>query len=92
MESAKTTVQNDTELSQKYQQKTDREHILSTPDTYIGSVEQMEDTHWILNETGTKIVSKSDLSTVKFGGGMTAFLALFCLVFYFTSFFVTIVY
>jgi len=49
----------DSELSQKYQQKTDREHILSTPDTYIGSVEQIEDTHWILNETGTKIVSKS---------------------------------
>ena len=47
------------ELAQKYQQKTDREHILSTPDTYIGSVEQIEDVHWILNEDGSKIISKS---------------------------------
>ena len=47
------------ELAQKYQQKTDREHILSTPDTYIGSVEQIEDIHWILSEDGSKIISKT---------------------------------
>ena len=47
------------ELAQKYQQKTDREHILSTPDTYIGSVEQIDDVHWILNEDGSKIISKT---------------------------------
>ena len=27
------------ELSTKYQQKTDKQHILDNPDTYIGSVE-----------------------------------------------------
>jgi hypothetical protein len=40
----------------------------------------------------THIVSSSDLSTVTFGRGTTAFLALLCLVFYFTSFFVTLVH
>jgi hypothetical protein len=40
----------------------------------------------------TSIVSKSDLTMVSFGRGMTAFLALFCLAFYFTSLFMTIVH
>lgn len=39
-----------------------------------------------------EVVSQSDLSTVKFGWGMTSLLALFCIVFYFTAGFVTIVY
>jgi len=47
------------ELSNKYQQKTDKEHILSNPDTYIGSVEEIEGPVWILNETGNKIIEKN---------------------------------
>jgi len=47
------------ELSNKYQQKTDKEHILSNPDTYIGSVEEVESSLWILNETGDKIIEKN---------------------------------
>ena len=31
-----------TSLEQKYQQKTDKEHILDNPDTYIGSIENVE--------------------------------------------------
>ena len=31
----------DLNLSNKYQQKTDKAHILDNPDTYIGSVEQI---------------------------------------------------
>jgi hypothetical protein len=38
------------ELSQKYQQKTDKEHILANPDTYIGSVEEVDSDQWILDE------------------------------------------
>ena len=34
---------NESELAQKYQQKTDKEHILANPDTYVGSVEQVVD-------------------------------------------------
>ena len=31
----------ETELANKYQQKTDKAHILDNPDTYIGSVENI---------------------------------------------------
>ena len=46
-------------LTNKYQQKTDREHILSNPDTYIGSVEEIDSDSWILNDDGSKIISKN---------------------------------
>ena len=39
-------------LALKYQKKTDREHILDTPDTYIGSIEEDEIWDWVLNENG----------------------------------------
>ena len=39
-------------LAQKYQKKTDRQHILDTPDTYIGSIEEDEIWDWVLNENG----------------------------------------
>ena len=32
----------------KYQKKSDREHILDNPDTYIGSVEFVESKIWII--------------------------------------------
>ena len=47
------------ELSQKYQQKTDKEHILANPDTYIGSVEEVDTDQWILDEATQKIVLKN---------------------------------
>jgi DNA topoisomerase-2 len=46
-------------LSLKYQQKTDKEHILSTPDTYIGSIENIDANMWIMNETNDKIIEKN---------------------------------
>ena len=46
-------------LSNKYQQKTDKQHILDNPDTYIGSVEKIESNVWVLNEDNTKIVEKN---------------------------------
>lgn len=55
-----------TDLSNKYQQKTDKEHILSNPDTYIGSIEEIESPLYILNETGDKITEK----TVKYIPGL----------------------
>ena len=39
-------------LAQKYQKKTDRQHILDTPDTYIGSIEEDEIWDWVLKEDG----------------------------------------
>lgn len=47
-----------TTLSQQYQRKTDKQHVLDNPDTYIGSVEKIESEMWVLNEEG-KIISKS---------------------------------
>jgi DNA topoisomerase-2 len=49
----------DVNLSNKYQKKTDIEHILSNPDTYIGSVEEVDSEQWILNGDGDKIVEKN---------------------------------
>jgi DNA topoisomerase-2 len=52
---------NDTEtfLANKYQQKTDKQHILDNPDTYIGSVENIESNLWILNDTNDRIINKT---------------------------------
>ena len=47
-----------TDLSNKYQQKTDKQHILDNPDTYIGSVEEVDTDLWILNDNN-KIIEKN---------------------------------
>jgi len=41
------------------QQKTDKQHILDNPDTYIGSVESIDSDIWIMSEDGEKIVEKN---------------------------------
>ena len=46
---------NDTELAQQYQQKTDKQHILDNPDTYIGSVENVDANLWVYNEQTNRI-------------------------------------
>ena len=46
-------------LSDKYQQKTDKQHILDNPDTYIGSVEKVDSEVWLLNEDSSKIIEKN---------------------------------
>jgi DNA topoisomerase II len=46
-------------LASKYQQKTDKQHILDNPDTYIGSVENIDSDMWIMNETNDKIIQKN---------------------------------
>lgn len=35
------------ELSKRYQKKTDKQHILDNPDTYIGSIENIDTDYWI---------------------------------------------
>ena len=46
---------NDNELAQQYQQKTDKQHILDNPDTYIGSVENVDANLWVYNEQTKRI-------------------------------------
>ena len=41
------------------QQKTDKQHILDNPDTYIGSVETVDTNMWIMNETNDGIIEKN---------------------------------
>ena len=41
------------------QHKTDKQHILDNPDTYIGSVETVDSNMWIMNETNDKIIEKN---------------------------------
>lgn len=44
--------------STKYNKLTQREHVLVRPDTYIGSIENTEEEHWIYNETQDIMVKK----------------------------------
>ena len=45
------------DLSKKYQKKTDKEHILSNADTYIGSVENVEHIEYIFDDKSNSIKS-----------------------------------
>ena len=46
----------DAELAKQYQQKTDKQHILDNPDTYIGSVENVDASMWVYDDNTNKIV------------------------------------
>jgi DNA topoisomerase-2 len=46
------------ELADKYRKQTHREHILSLPDTYIGSIETAEEEVWLPGADGTFAASK----------------------------------
>ena len=51
-------------LSSKYQRKTDKQHILDNPDTYIGSVEKVDQDLWVVEDPADcggleKIVQKT---------------------------------
>tara|TARA_B110001454_G_scaffold218559_1_gene246898 strand:+ start:2044 stop:5478 length:3435 start_codon:yes stop_codon:yes gene_type:complete len=45
-------------IADKYQKKSQLEHILDIPDTYIGSIEKQEESLYIFNETKNKITKK----------------------------------
>ena len=49
----------DVNLANKYQQKTDKQHILDNPDTYIGSVEKIDSQQWILNDENSRIFERN---------------------------------
>ena len=46
-------------LANKYQKKSDKQHVLDNPNMYIGPVEQVDSNLWLLNETGDKIIEKN---------------------------------
>jgi DNA topoisomerase-2 len=53
------TASDDNTLYFDVQQKTDKQHILDNPDTYIGSVENIDSNLWVMNETDSKIIEKN---------------------------------
>ena len=50
---------NTANLSQQYQRKTDKQHILDNPDTYIGSVENVDSQMWVFDESNQRIILKN---------------------------------
>jgi DNA topoisomerase-2 len=45
-------------LAQQYQKKSDKEHVLDNPDTYIGSVEKVDATMFVFDDATRSIVLK----------------------------------
>ena len=45
----------DTDLAKQYQRKTDKQHILDNPDTYIGSVENVDAETWVFDDATGRI-------------------------------------
>ena len=41
------------------QMKTDKQHILEVPDTYIGSIDTSDTDLWIMNEDNSRIIQKN---------------------------------
>jgi DNA topoisomerase-2 len=46
------------DLAKQYQKKTDKQHILDNPDTYIGSIENVDERLWIYDEANAKMINK----------------------------------
>jgi DNA topoisomerase-2 len=53
-------------LALQYQQKTDKQHILDNPDTYIGSVETVDSNMWIYDEAAKTI----DFKNIEYNPGL----------------------
>jgi hypothetical protein len=53
-------------LSKQYQKKTDKQHILDNPDTYIGSVENVDANMWVFDESLQKIILKQIVAIMLF--------------------------
>ena len=53
-------------MASVYKKHTHREHILELPDTYVGSVDTIEDNRWVYNKVSNKILYKN----LKFNPGL----------------------
>ena len=53
-------------MTSVYKKLSHREHILQLPDTYIGSVDTIEDSRWVFDKEKNKIIYK----TLKFNPGL----------------------
>ena len=53
---SKNTMSTDNSLAKQYQRKTDKQHILDNPDTYIGSVENVDAQQWVFDDASNRVV------------------------------------
>ena len=51
------------QLSKQYQKKTDKQHVLDNPDTYIGSIEQVDTNIHVFNDE-TKIINEKEINMI----------------------------
>ena len=56
-------------LAQQYQQKTDKQHILDNPDTYIGSIENVDANLWVFDDSAQE-PGKIVLKTIEYIPGL----------------------
>jgi DNA topoisomerase-2 len=54
------------QLASQYQQKTDKQHILDNPDTYIGSIEKVDTEIYVYSESANKIT----LQNIEYNPGL----------------------
>lgn len=57
---------NTQDLAVQYQQKTDKQHILDNPDTYIGSIETVDANMWVYDDA----TSTMDFKTIEYNPGL----------------------
>ena len=58
------------DLATQYQQKTDKQHILDNPDTYIGSVENIDATLWTTSQGSEVEGTQLSLRTIDYNPGL----------------------
>jgi DNA topoisomerase II len=58
------------DLATQYQQKTDKQHILDNPDTYIGSVENIDATLWTTSQGSEVEGTQLSLRTIEYNPGL----------------------
>ena len=61
-----TTTESNIMLAKQYQRKTDKQHILDNPDTYIGSIENIDASMWVFDDNQKRIV----LSNIEYIPGL----------------------
>jgi hypothetical protein len=59
-------------LAQQYQRKTDKQHILDNPDTYIGSVENVDAQLWVWDDAAAAAEGVPDHAIAAIGGWKSA--------------------
>jgi len=59
MSASSSTAVESKSLAQQYQKKTDRQHILDNPDTYIGSIEKVDCETYIYDDATKSIIQKN---------------------------------